>query len=98
MKGYATVYGGVNYAAVYDYNDYVARYPDIKKAFGQNDTAVLRHFVTFGMKEGRQASPLFRVQTYRSRYADLNKAYGTRWERYYRHYLQYGQREGRRGC
>ncbi len=97
MAAYTTVYNGVDYAAVYDYNEYVTRYPDVKKAYGLNDAAVLRHFVTCGMKEGRQASPLFSAQVYRENYGDLEHLFGDDWSKYFRHYLGQGMKEGRRG-
>ena len=51
MVGAVTTYNGVNYAAVYDYNYYVAKNSDIKKEYGADDAAVLAHFVNFGMSE-----------------------------------------------
>ena len=50
-----TVYDGVDYAAVYDYDYYHSHYPDLQDAFGDNDVAFLEHFVLCGMAEGRQA-------------------------------------------
>ncbi len=96
MKQYTTVYNGVNYAAVYDYNSYVKRYPDIYNAFGYDDRAVLKHFVTYGMNEGRIGCSKFQVHAYRARYSDLRKAFGTKLKPYYLHYLQHGKREGRK--
>ena len=53
MKGYSVTYRGINYSSVYDYNDYVARYPGIKKTFGYDDEAVLKHFAVWGMQQGK---------------------------------------------
>lgn len=92
---YITTYNGVNYAAVYDYNYYINKYADLKKAFGTDDVAALAHFVNYGMKEGRQASSEFNVNTYRSRYADLQNIFGSNLKSYYLHYISYGKREGR---
>ena len=97
LQGFVTVYNGVNYGAVYDYNYYVNKYSDIKKAYGDNDTAVLAHFVNYGMKEGRQAHMNFNVYNYKNRYADLQRAYGNNLKSYYLHYINYGQKEGRNG-
>ena len=97
LQGATTVYNGVNYAAVYDYNYYVNKYSDIKKSYGDNDVAVLAHFVNYGMNEGRQASSTFNVHTYRNNYGDLQNAYGTNLKSYYLHYINYGQKEGRNG-
>ena len=75
----------------------MANNADVKKAFGNDDVAVLQHFVNYGMKEGRCAKEAFAVQPYRSRYADLQAAYGDNLPAYYMHYINYGVREGRRG-
>ena len=75
----------------------MANNADVKKAFGNDDVAVLQHFVNYGMKEGRCAKEAFAVQSYRSRYADLQAAYGDNLPAYYMHYINYGVREGRRG-
>ena len=97
MYGYQTVYNGVDYSAVYDYNYYVAHNGDVKKAFGVDDAAVLKHFVTYGMSEGRQAKESFNVKTYKARYADLQRAYGNNLKQYYLHYINYGRAEQRSG-
>ena len=98
MNGPLTKLGGVDYARVYDYNDYVGRYADLKKAFAYDDEAALRHFINNGMREGRQAKASFKVQAYRSRYADLRKAYGSNLKSYYLHYIRNGYKEKRIGA
>ncbi len=92
---YTTVYDGVDYAPVYDYNFYVTEYGDIWNAFGMDDTAVLRHFVVWGMKEGRRGSENFDVYSYKNAYLDLRNAFGTSIPDYYKHYIYYGKNEGR---
>lgn len=93
--GASTVYNGVDYSAVYDCNYYVNKYSDIKKAFNLDDEAVLKHFINYGMKEGRQAKAAFNVQNYKNRYVDLRNAYGNNLKNYYMHYMKYGIKEGR---
>ena len=88
-------YNGINYAAVYNYDYYVTKYPDIKNAFGNNRRAALAHFVNYGMKEGRQGSENFNVHSYRYRYADLRKVFGNSLKKYYLHYITNGRYEGR---
>lgn len=97
LQGGITIYGGVNYAAVYDFSYYVANNPDVYRAYGNDDVAVLQHFVNYGMQEGRRACAGFSVQSYRANYADLQRACGNDWKAYYMHYINYGVREGRRG-
>ena len=90
-----TVYNGVNYAAVYDFNYYIDNNRDVYRAFGNDENAVLRHFVENGMKEGRQAKDSFNVNKYKSRYGDLRSVYGDDTKAYYLHFINFGQNEGR---
>ncbi len=97
VVGATTVYKGVDYSAVYDFNEYISRYSDLRKAFGYNEKAVLEHFVNYGMKEGRQAKTSFNVHVYKNKYRDLQNAYGEELEPYYLHYINFGINEGRVG-
>lgn len=100
-------YRGVNYSLVYDGNFYVNNYADLKKAYALNargdmidDTALVEHFVIWGMNEGRQAKKTFDVHSYYNEYPDLRAAFGKNWKYYYLHYIQHGYKEGRNttGC
>jgi len=93
--GGTTILNGVNYSAVYDFNYYYTHQPDVAKAIGLNDVAILQHFVTYGMKEGRQANTTFSVSTYKDHNSDLQNAFGNYLPDYYMHYINYGQKEGR---
>ena len=93
-----TVYNGVDYALVYDYDFYIANNADVAKEFKGNDAAALQHFVEYGMKEGRQAISSFNVNTYKNRYPDLRAAYLRDLPSYYRHYITCGYSEGRSGA
>lgn len=90
-----TEYGGLDYAPVFDAAYYAGRYFDLKAAFGSDDAALFRHFVVFGMKEGRQADESFNVQAYRKRYLDLQAAFGDDLPLYYQHYIRFGREEKR---
>lgn len=90
-----TVYNGVDYSAVYDYNYYINNYSDLKAAFGSNSAAALQHFVMCGMSEGRQAKASFNVNVYRNNYSDLRAAFGNDLRAYYLHYIANGKNEGR---
>ena len=102
-KGYentvvaATSYKGIDYSAVYDYNYYANKYPDLKAAFGSNDTLYIQHFVENGMKEGRQAKSIFDVHSYMLQYSDLRRTFGNNLKDYYLHYMSCGKSEGRAG-
>ena len=93
-----TEYGGIDYSAVYDPDYYYNAYPDLQAAFGNNRRALIWHFVTSGMREGRSASYEFDLSYYYSNNADLRAAFGGNNEAYYRHYMNSGINEGRPGC
>ena len=95
---YPTVYNGIDYGGVYDFEYYVNAYSDIRKYYGNNAERALAHFVNSGISEGRQGKSTFNVQSYRNQYSDLRAVFG--WNNlpaYYNHYLFYGIREGRNG-
>lgn len=85
------------YRAVFDASYYSAAYPDVAAAYGNNADALLNHFISFGVKEGRNASAEFNPQAYRQRYEDLQAAFGSDMAAYCRHYVAYGKAEGRNG-
>lgn len=85
-----------DYSLIFDASYYSGRYPDLKSAFGTAPDLLLRHFITNGMKEGRQASPAFDVYTYQKNYADLRAAFGGDLEKYYYHYITNGFKEKRK--
>lgn len=61
-----TQYNGIDYASVYDVNYYRNKYEDLQKAFEPEDyNGLLKHFINYGMNEGRQASSTFDVNSYR---------------------------------
>lgn len=91
----ATVYNGVNYSPVYDYEYYVRTYPDIWNAFGEDSYAVLAHFVNNGIGEGRRGNAIFDVTSYAYLYPDLRSAFKNDKKSYYLHYIYNGRFEGR---
>jgi len=94
-EGPVTVYNGVDYSKVYDYDYYIEHNPDVKKAFGSDSAACLKHFVLHGMAEGRQAIATFNVSVYKDLNKDLSKAFGDDLAKYYMHYITQGYKEGR---
>lgn len=84
------------YSAVFDAAYYANRYPDLKTAFGNDDSALLQHFIQYGMAEGRQGSPQFDVYSYKNLYPDLRAAFGNNLKSYYMHYISSGKSEGRK--
>lgn len=91
-----TVYNGVDYSAVYDFNYYIEHNLDLYNVFRNNPYSALEHFVNCGMGEGRQANAEFDVVSYRNRYQDLRQAFGwNNLKSYYEHYRACGKKEGR---
>ena len=82
---------------VFNYKYYADKYPDLKNVLGYNESLLRNHFLTHGIKEGRQAHPNFSVKAYKARYSDLQKAYGDDNMKYVQHYMKYGVKEGRKG-
>lgn len=93
-----TVYKGMDYSDVYNYQYYRNNNPDLKKVFGNNAGAYIAHFVEHGMAEGRVASSEFDVNYYRMKYPDLNAVLKNDTKAYYIHYITAGKAEGRVGC
>lgn len=86
-----------SYSAVYNFEFYRSKYPDIAAAFGNDRAATLNHFLTNGVRERRQACATFSVQSYYNQYEDVRRAYGTNMLGMCQHYIQYGKAEGRAG-
>ena len=91
----STIYKGVDYAPVFDAKYYLNRYSDLKSAFGSDYAAALKHFVDYGIGEGRRASESFDVTLYKANYPDLQELFGDDNTKYVDHYLDYGINEGR---
>lgn len=87
----------IPYRAIYNYEFYRSKYPDVAAAFGNNRAATLNHFLNTGRRERRQGCAGFDVRSYYNQYEDLRRSYGVNWPSYYEHYRSHGQREGRAG-
>ncbi len=100
LKNPVSSLNGVDYSAVYNYKYYTNRYSDIKKAFGFDDTATLKHFIKYGMNERRAGNATFDVRSYAYRYVDLRRAFKDDFSKYYLHYIKNGKNEKRvtTGC
>ena len=96
-KTYPTVYGGVDYAAVYDFEYYMKKYPSLRKKYGSKPKAALRYFVKYGMKKMQRASKGFNVKSYINEYASLRRKYRRNWKKYYLHYIRTGSKAGWHG-
>lgn len=89
---------GVSAASLQDLFDakyYSDSYADLKTTFGDDEEALYKHFLEYGIEEGRQPSPFFDIQMYKALYPDLQAAFGDDLAAYYEHYLTFGIVEGR---
>ena len=84
------------YAAVYNYKDYMNYNPDLAAIFSDNQKALFEHFINNGMKEGRQASSEFILAAYKANNPDLVAIFGDDNAKYYEHYISSGKAEGRK--
>ncbi|SCY47627.1 hypothetical protein SAMN05660668_02782 [Pseudobutyrivibrio sp. AR14] len=85
---------------VFDAEYYAKTYPDVAAAFGTKKAALLNHYLTCGIFEGRDASATFNADAYAAANADLVVVYDTDnnvadYTNYFFHYINCGQKEGR---
>lgn len=80
---------------IFDAEFYKKQYPDVAAAIGDDEQALLQHFLLFGLVEGRVGSPILDIARYRSFNSDLAALFGDNWDLYVQHYFQYGIAEGR---
>ncbi len=81
---------------VFDPAYYTQHNEDISKVLGSDEGELFRHFITYGMDEGRRASEEFDVRAYAKYNQDVVQAQEWRWRGCYLHYIEYGRKEGRR--
>ncbi len=80
---------------IFDAKYYADSYADLKEAFGYDENLLYQHFLSYGLKEGRNMSPILNVVAYRKAYSDLNAAFGDNWDAYVDHFFTFGAREMR---
>jgi hypothetical protein len=81
---------------VFDATWYLQHNADLLKAFGLNKEAAIKHWLTFGINEGRQASPNFSAKLYLQKYADVRASVGANnYQGAITHYILYGLKEKR---
>jgi uncharacterized protein YraI len=78
-----SVYNGFDYSNVYDYSYYRSHNSDLVSALGNDSRNYIRHFVEYGMDEGRQANARFNVYSYRNSHTSLKNKFGNSLKRYY---------------
>jgi len=80
---------------IFDAEYYANRYPDVAEAFGNNSSLLLKHFMEFGLHEGRAGSAFFDVTVYKLANNDLEEAFGDDMILYAKHFFKYGNDENR---
>ncbi|MDR0220872.1 MAG: hypothetical protein LBI54_05645 [Lachnospiraceae bacterium] len=80
---------------VFDATYYAEQNPDVVRVFGTKKADLYRHFIRYGLREGRAGNELYDPTFYRLAHADLEEAYGRDTKQYVLHYLKNGRKEGR---
>jgi len=73
----------VDYSLVFDASFYAAANPDVAAVLGTDPSVLFQHFLTSGMREGRQGNETFNVWTYRAQNPDLAAVFGDDLPQYY---------------
>ena len=89
-KKAVTVYKGVDYARVYDFDYYVSHNAYVRKKYADNPSGALKYFVKTGMKKRQQASASFDVNSYIYGKRVLRRRYKNDYKKYYLHYIKKG--------
>lgn len=83
-------------ALCFDARYYADTYPDLKAAYGYDSARLLNHWKTWGIREGRGASPILDLKYYMENNEDLRKFYGSKnYAGGYQHFLEHGYAEFR---
>lgn len=86
------VFTGVQ-AVLFDTKYYADNNSDLKNTYGYNDRELKKHWLEYGIKEGRKASPIFDAAYYLYNNEDLKDAYGMNYAEAYNHFLNIGYNE-----
>lgn len=80
----------------FNYKWYADLNGDLKNLYGYNEDALYKHWITYGIKEGRTASPAYCASFYLKNNRDIAAAYGSKnYAKAYFHYTTIGYKEGR---
>ena len=87
-------YYGEDIGLVYQYDSYVARYPEIAEMFGSDPKMVMEYFCEEGMYEGQIGNAYFDPRKVLELNSWLYETLGENWQDYYWDYIAYGHDEG----
>jgi len=83
---------------VFDARYYLQIHSDLRDTYGTSVERAAVHWQTWGIDEGRRASPTFGSKAYLDRYPDVKARYGAKgYEGAINHYIAHGLEEGRSG-
>ena len=79
---------------IFDSNYYAEYSSDVIPGFGSTASGLYKHFYNHGIKEGRQASPIFSIKYYMQNNSDLANGYGkTNYVQGMKHFVNSGWKE-----
>lgn len=79
----------------FDADYYYNTNPDLQIALGYDYNRLYRHYLSYGLAEGRSGSAEFNCRIYQNNYPDLQAAFGNNYYTVCVHYERYGKAEGR---
>ena len=80
---------------ILDVEAYRAAYSDLEEAFGDDEDAYIKHYLTTGVYEGRTKGVLFDPLAYAESYSDIMDVFGDDVLAIVTHYVTYGVNEDR---
>ena len=80
------------YEGAFNANAYRTFYPDVSQL---DDQQCFKHWIDYGIMEGRDGSPVFNMSCYMENNSELFSDYGFDFRSYARHFSQKGMAEGR---
>ncbi|MCQ2493249.1 MAG: methyltransferase domain-containing protein [Lachnospiraceae bacterium] len=81
---------------VFDLDYYIENNPDVSEYYNGDKEAIFKHFVRYGMFEGRKSKASFDVFAYAHLNSDIKEKFGAYIREYYVHYIEYGLGENRK--
>lgn len=81
--------------ALFDATMYSECNPDIKTAYGNNEMLLKKHWIQYGIREGRTSSIVYSPEIYKAINKDLGEAYGNDGGALMIHFVKYGIKERR---
>ena len=72
---------------IFDADFYAKDNPQVVEQIGDNPEVLFKHWIEYGIFEGRTGSSLFDPSAYASAYPDLKEAFGNDIVAYYKHYI-----------